>query len=321
MNARPLVSVALATYNGAPFLRAQLDTLYAQTWTPLEVVVSDDASSDGTVEILAEYARERGLRYEVNPAQLGLVKNFERAIELCRGELIALCDQDDLWKPHKIATLAENLGKSSLIYCNGQEYLSVEGRIAIESSVDQVFAFAREFGSGHPTRQLLAENWVVSHTLLFRRELAAAALPFPLHHTYHDGWLALVASKLGGIQYWDEKLQTHRRHAASITFVPPAEQAAHRRAGRGLFDGTYRAAWQSRCRAETARLGDALTLPLLEADDRAFVGELLDYYRIAPRRGISWGALRAGWRVAPYFSTLYGAPRWRAPLRALAGGL
>jgi glycosyltransferase involved in cell wall biosynthesis len=318
---RPLVSIVLATYNGAAYLRQQLDTLYAQTWEPLEVVVSDDASTDGTADLLAEYARERGLRYEINDRTLGLVKNFERAIGLCRGELIALSDQDDLWKPQKIGRLVENLGPYSLIYCNGQEYLSVDGRIEVETSVDQVFAFVRALGTGHPTRQLLAENWVVSHTLLFRRELLAAAFPFPEHHTYHDGWLALVASKLGGIKYLDERLQTHRRHAASITFVPPEERPERHRSGRGLFDGGYRAAWRSRCQTEIARLGDALSLPLLDAEDRAFVGELLDYYRIAPRRGVAWRALRAGWRVAPYFSTLYGAPRWRGPLRALAGGL
>jgi len=318
---RPLVSIALATFNGEPYLRQQLDTLYAQTWEPMEVVASDDASTDGTAGILEEYSRRHGLRYEVNAATLGLVKNFERACSLCRGELIALCDQDDLWKPHKIARLAESLEDFSLIYCNGQEYLSVDGAIEIDSAVDRVFHFARALGTGRPTRHLLAENWVVSHTLLFRRELLAAALPFPSHHTYHDGWLALVASKLGGIKYLDERLQTHRRHAASITFVPPARRAERNRAGRRILDGTYRASWQSRCRAETARLGDALALPLLNREDRAFAGELLDYYRTSQKHGVSWRALRAGWRVAPYFSTLYGSPRWRAPLRALAGGL
>ena len=70
----PLVSVAMATYNGERWLPEQLDSIYAQTWPELEVVVTDDASTDGTAEILERYARERGLRYEVNPERLGLVK-------------------------------------------------------------------------------------------------------------------------------------------------------------------------------------------------------------------------------------------------------
>jgi glycosyltransferase involved in cell wall biosynthesis len=312
---RPLVSIALATCNGERYLREQLDTVYAQTWQPLEVVVSDDASTDGTVDILAEYARERGLRYAVNPVRLGLTRNFERAIDLSRGELIALCDQDDLWKPHKIATLAEGIGGASLIYCNGQEHLAADGSVRVDHSIAQVFAFARTLGTERPTRQLLAENWVVSHTLMFRREVIAHALPIPPHHVYHDGWLALVASKLSGIRYLDQMLQTHRRHAGSITFARP-EDRPQRSTARGIVNGSYRAAWKSRCETELARLGDTLSLPLLDAEDRAFVQELMDYYS-----GISWRALRSGFRVAPYFSTLYGATRWKMPLRALIGGM
>lgn len=321
MNHRPLVSIAIATYNGARYLREQLDTLHAQTWKPLEVVVSDDASTDGTAEILAEYARERGLRYAVNPDRVGLVANFERAIRMCAGELIALSDQDDLWKPKKIEALVAGIDDCSLIFCNGQEYLSVDGRVEVDSSVDQVFAFIRAKGTGKPTRYLLAENWAVSHTLMFRREVIEPALPFPRHHIYHDVWLALVASKLRGIRYLDAMLQTHRRHAASITFVDPSERAGRQRAGRGILSGAYRTAWRSRCESEIARLEDALSLPLLDDSDRAFIGELMNYYRPPRGHGISWRALRAGWRVAPYFSTLYGAPRWKAPLRALVGGL
>ncbi len=126
----PLVSVAIATWNGAKYLREQLETIYGQTGgiPEIEVVASDDASTDGTVAILAEYALSRGLRYVVNPSRLGLVRNFERAISLCTGELIALADQDDLWKPHKLATLVENLGDFTLIYCNSQEVLCPDGR-------------------------------------------------------------------------------------------------------------------------------------------------------------------------------------------------
>lgn len=315
MSRRPLVSIAVATYNGERYLREQLDTVYAQTWEPLEVVVSDDASTDGTAGILAEYAAARGLRYAVNPVRLGLTANFERAISLCRGELVALCDQDDLWKPHKIAALAESIGGASLVYCNGQEHLATDGSVRVDHSVAHVFAFARTLGA-RPTRHLLAENWVVSHTLMFRREICEHALPIPPHHVYHDGWLALVASKLGGIRYLDQMLQTHRRHAASITFMRP-EDRPRGATVRGVVNGSYRAAWESRCAAEIARLEDALSLPLLDAVDRAFAGELMSCYR----GGLSWRVLRSGWRVAPYFSSLHGEPRWKMPLRALAGGL
>lgn len=310
---RPLVSIALAARNGERWLRPQLDSLYAQTWSPLEVVVTDDASTDGTAAILAEYARSHGLRYEVNPAPLGLVRNFERAISLCRGDFIALSDQDDLWKPHKIETLVREIGDATLIYCNNQEYLDQDGTTKTDTSFEHVVRFARAHGSGRPTRHLLAESWVVCHSLLFRRELVAHALPIPPHQLYHDGWLALVASKLGGLRFLDERLQTYRRHPESFTWVDPER--------RGPALG-FRARWRRKCAHETARLGDALELPLLDEDDRRFVAELLAYYRSGLVRGSRWRSFRSGLRVAPYFATLHGdRRRWRFPLRALLGGL
>jgi len=318
----PLVSVAMATRNGALYLREQLDSIYAQTWPHLEVVVTDDASTDGTPEILDEYARERGLRWEANPTPLGLVRNFERAISLCRGDLIALSDQDDVWKPHKIATLIERIGDHTLIYGNIQEYIDLDGERKVEAAFEPIFRFARAHGSGRPTRYLLAESWVVSHSVMFRRELVSHALPIPPHQPYHDAWLALVASKLGGIVYLDERLQVYRRHRASLTWAEPEERVRQGGLGRALLDGSFRESWRRRCEAESARLRDALELPLLDDGDRRFVGDLLAYYASGLAPGRRWRAFRAGLRVAPYFSTAWGNGRHRRlPLRALLGGL
>jgi glycosyltransferase involved in cell wall biosynthesis len=316
---RPLVSVAMATYNGERWLRPQLDTIYAQTWSPLEVVVTDDASTDGTAAILAEYARSHGLRYEVSPSRLGLVRNFERAISLCRGDFIALSDQDDLWKPHKIETLVREIGDATLIYGNVQEYLDLDGERKVEASFEPIVRFARVHGSGRPTRYLLAENWVVCHSVLFRRDLVRHALPIPSHQPFHDGWLALVASKLGGIRFLDERLQVYRRHPASLTYVGARKRE---RPLAALWTGRFRDGWRRRCTGEIARLEDALGLRLLDAADRSFVGELLTYYRSGLSRGFHWRSLRSGFRVSPYFSTLHGSGRrWRFLLRPLLGGL
>lgn len=319
---QPLVSVALATCNGERFLREQLDTVFAQTWPNLEVAASDDASTDGTVAILDEYARTRGLRYEVNPQRLGLVRNFERAIALCRGDYIALCDQDDLWKPHKIETLVSEIGGCTLIYGNIQEVLAAAGGIRIEESFEPIFRFARDYGTGKPTRYLLAENWVVSHSVLFRRELMEHALPIPPHQPFHDGWLALIASKLGGIKYLDQRLQVYREHPESFTWAEPHQRVRSTGLLRALLDGELQQSWRRRCEVETARLRDALEHPLFDAEDRGFIRELLACYGsgLAPRR--RWASWRSARRVAPYVSTLYGQPgAWKFPLRGVMGGI
>ena len=113
---KPLISIALATYNGGRFLREQLDSIYAQTWRPIDVVACDDRSSDDTVAILEEYRQRHGLRYEVNERNLGFVRNFEKVMALCRGEFIALADQDDVWLPEKLERLMAGIGDASLVY-------------------------------------------------------------------------------------------------------------------------------------------------------------------------------------------------------------
>jgi hypothetical protein len=323
-SSQPLVSIAMATWNGERFLRQQLDTLYAQTWWPLEVVVSDDASTDGTAAILDEYARSRGLRYSVGPERLGLVRNFARAISLCRGELIALSDQDDLWKPHKVQTLVANLGAYTLIYNSPLEVLALDGRVLIDDRTRQVAQFARRHGTGSPTSCLLAENWVVSHTILFRRELVQHALPIPPHQPYHDGWLALVASTLGGIRYLDQHLQTYRQHPESLTYLAPGREWRRRGAKRlltALASGSFRRDWRATCEHHTARLSDAHARLNLTAADRAFLDQLLTYYGSGLRRGLGWRAFRCGLAIAPRVATLHGSRRrLRFAFRALLGG-
>jgi glycosyltransferase involved in cell wall biosynthesis len=319
---QPLVSIAVATWNGARYLREQLDTLYGQTWPNLEVVASDDASTDGTAAILAEYAAQRGLRYSVSPSRLGLVQNFARAISLCHGELVALSDQDDLWKPHKIETLVRNLGEFTLIYCSPLERLATDGRVELDAATPQVADFARRRGTGAPTRCLLAENWVVSHTILFRRELIRHALPIPPHQPYHDGWLALVASTLGGINYLDANLQTYRQHPDSLTFIDPTRPRPTRRRLGALLDGSLRREWRRHCEQQTARLQDAAALALLGDGDRLFLSQLLTYYGAGLRRGLRWQGFRSGLAIAPSVATLHRSPRrWQFPLRPLLFGL
>ena len=96
------LSIALATYNGAVYLKEQLESIAAQTRTPDELVISDDQSTDDTLRVIEEFAATAGfpVRLSVNEANLGIAKNFEKAISLCRGDLIFLSDQDDVW--HKI---------------------------------------------------------------------------------------------------------------------------------------------------------------------------------------------------------------------------
>jgi hypothetical protein len=316
----PLVSVAMATYNGERFLREQLDTIYEQTWTDLEVVVSDDRSTDGSVEILEEYRSRRGLRYSVSEERLGLVRNFERAISLCRGELVTLSDQDDLWRPERVERLVAGLEPDySLAYASSRDFIDVDGRLTVDRASASIRDWARHHGSGRVSARLLAENWVVSHGMLFRREVAARALPIPPHQPYHDAWIALVASTLGaGIRFVDEPLTTYRRHPASYTYQELPD--GRKRARRLLGSQGFGARWRARCAAEIARIEDAERLALSE-ETSACARALLRYYRSGRAGRIDLKAAWLGLRLAPLFSTHHpGSGRWRMALKGLVGG-
>ncbi len=98
------VSVALATYNGESYIRNQLESLAAQIRRPDEVIIADDCSSDKTVEIIKEFLEEKGLDWRLfeGKTNLGFKKNFRKAISLATGDIVFLCDQDDIWCEDKI---------------------------------------------------------------------------------------------------------------------------------------------------------------------------------------------------------------------------
>lgn len=97
-------SVALCTYNGEKYISEQLDSILNQTFPIGEIVICDDCSTDSTQKILQEYQKKfpQIFKIFINKSNLGYVKNFEKALALCNGELVFLCDQDDIWNPEKI---------------------------------------------------------------------------------------------------------------------------------------------------------------------------------------------------------------------------
>ena len=113
------ISVIMCTYNGAAYLGEQLDSLRTQTLPPHELVVQDDGSTDGTMDLLRDYQqRHPGLRIRLfaNPERLGYNRNFLTAVQRAEGDLIACCDQDDVWHADKLEVLARELGDAPLVH-------------------------------------------------------------------------------------------------------------------------------------------------------------------------------------------------------------
>jgi glycosyltransferase involved in cell wall biosynthesis len=114
------ISVAMATYNGARFLREQLESLARQSLTPAELVACDDGSTDDTMSILQEFGRQSSfpVRVHRNPERLHYGSNFLKAASLCTGDYVAFCDQDDIWLERKLEVSAAALRRHRAVLCS-----------------------------------------------------------------------------------------------------------------------------------------------------------------------------------------------------------
>jgi glycosyltransferase involved in cell wall biosynthesis len=206
----PLISIVLCTYNGELFLREQLDSLLAQTYPNLEIIISDDASTDGTIDILKTYATNKAIRLYLNEENKGYIQNFSFALGHANGAYISLCDQDDIWLPHKIETLHTCFGDELLVYSDS--LLINDKGISIGKKLSDI----RAMYSGKDTKSFFLYNVVWGHALMIRRELLADALPIP-DAIPHDIWLAYKAATISGIKYCDAVLTRYRQHAGAFT--------------------------------------------------------------------------------------------------------
>lgn len=203
------ISVAMPTYNGEKYLREQLDSIYNQTMIPDEVVVVDDCSKDGTVDILREYQNKYGLKFCVNEQNLGYNKNFEKAIKLCTGDYIALSDQDDIWFPEKIEESYKTISKypsdkPALVSSFGQQ---------VNADMRAVRHEVSGFQSGDWHLQL-TRYYSQGCTLMMNRKLLEYVIPFPDDIIY-DAYIGLIASMIGNREYIGKPLMYYRLHGGN----------------------------------------------------------------------------------------------------------
>lgn len=202
----PLISIAMATYNGEKYLKKQLDSIYAQTYKKIEVIVTDDCSTDKTVEILEQYSKMHGLKYFINEENLGFVKNFEKAITLCRGEYIALSDQDDIWETDKIHTLYDHI-KDNLLIHSDASLIDESGEITASSYTQDSHKVLRK-----NIIEYFFNNDVTGCTMMFSKKLLSTVLPMPENTISHDWWIAIQAKQQGETIYVPKALVQYRQH-------------------------------------------------------------------------------------------------------------
>ncbi|MEY2619299.1 MAG: hypothetical protein RL522_2301 [Pseudomonadota bacterium] len=219
------VSIALCTYNGQRFLELQLESLLAQTVKPDELVVCDDASSDRSVEIIEAFARRAPFPVRVwrNARNLGYVRNFEQAISHCTQDLVFLCDQDDLWDPHKIEILQGLFESEPAVGLCLHDFVRINAEGGHYENELELYG-ERQLRSvdlpeeirHHSIRAFMApypRAWC-GCMMAFRRDFAAVALPiYP--GKGHDDWLLKVIAPLTEVRFHPSALVRYRIHTTN----------------------------------------------------------------------------------------------------------
>ncbi|TFB97990.1 MULTISPECIES: glycosyltransferase family 2 protein [Cryobacterium] len=232
------VSVALCTYNGAAYVGEQLASILGQTLRPDQIVVSDDGSNDATLDVIDRVVREwrrtnAGLGIELviirNPEPLGVAVNFEQALGACTGDLLALSDQDDVWKPNRLERMKTEFGRRPELLLVHTDARLVDGDghplgITLLQTLGVTDAERTLEHQGRAFELLLRRNIVTGATTMLRRELLERARPFP-GAWVHDEWLAIVAAATGSMDLLDEQLVDYRQHGGNQIGVTTLDAA------------------------------------------------------------------------------------------------
>ena len=209
------VDILLATYNGARFLKEQLDSILNQTHSDFRLIISDDKSTDKTRSIIEEYAaKDSRIECYFQKKNLGVIKNFEFLMRKVENKYFMFSDQDDIWKENKIEKSLEVMEKeeADLVYSD----LEVVDRDlnTIYKSYWKLKGLDNKVKKYNDFSALYLNNYITGCTMLCKKSFIDLILPLPTRSKYvlHDYWVALIVSQHGKMSYIKEPLIKYRQH-------------------------------------------------------------------------------------------------------------
>jgi glycosyltransferase involved in cell wall biosynthesis len=215
-------SIAMCTYNGERHLQDQLDSIASQTRLPDELIICDDCSTDSSRAIIGEFAKTAKFRVDlkINERNFGSTKNFERAIGFCGGDFIALCDQDDVWNPEKLASLEGEFERASSAGLVFSDALIVDdetkaGGTTLWQKLPISAAELRQLQTPRAIDLLLTGSIITGATMAFRARFKSLLLPIPEDLALiHDGWIAVLLAAVSDVIPIAAPLMKYRHHSA-----------------------------------------------------------------------------------------------------------
>jgi len=206
------VSVVMATYNGKQYLDAQLASVLAQLLPGDELIIVDDGSQDGSLELIDDLASPL-VRCVRNPQNMGVLATFERGLLLSTKDIVFLCDQDDIWLPGKRDAVVQAFKSDPGLWVviSDAELIDASGRLTEPSFMASRGGFQGSFW------KTLVSNRYLGCAMALRRELLGVALPVPRQVPMHDMWFGALGSILGKVHYISTPLIQYRRHGGNAS--------------------------------------------------------------------------------------------------------
>ena len=215
------ILVLLSTYNGEKYLKAQLDSLFSQSYKNFKLIARDDGSSDKTLEILKSYD------IELLPSNenIGVKGNFETLLKYAFGnsdaQYFMFCDQDDVWNKDKIEKTLKKMQELKNLYGN-EIPLLVHTDLEVVNESLETLSFSM-WKSEHinpranTLNKLLMQNTITGCTMMINRTLAMKSLSISSKAIMHDWWIGLVATTFGKIGFIEESTIKYRQHGKNDT--------------------------------------------------------------------------------------------------------
>ena len=248
-----MVSVCMATFNGEKFIKEQIDSILCQLSDYDELIVSDDGSTDKTVDIIKSYNDRRisifnhVRNFETNSLTSIVSSNFENAIKHAKGDYIFLSDQDDVWLPNKIEHTLQAILKMETKEPD-KSLLVFTDVFVVDSELKKISSsFIKREGYDvsvvTDVNRLAVSNCIMGCTVMINSIAKQFVLPFSKYTLMHDWWIGLIIAKYGKVTYLDEPTSLYRQHSnnqvgsGKITFLYYLNRLCHLNA---FFEVNYK---------------------------------------------------------------------------------
>lgn len=226
------ISIAMTTYNGEKYIERQLESIIQQSRLPDECIISDDCSSDGTIGIIRTFIRKHCLsnwRLMCNDINMGYIENYRTALSYTTGDIVFLCDQDDIWLSNKIKDMVSIIENNKCIVALCSSFNIIDNKDqkiaqALKLWTTNNGLISRRIGEGKTVhfnyKAILHSNISPGCTAAFRRNVIQKYLSMDAAKLVpHDWALCVIAQGIGGLYFWNEPTILYRLHESNTLGV------------------------------------------------------------------------------------------------------